>query len=278
MRNIVLLRPMNSMIEFKQIIGRGTRLFDGKEFFTIYDFVDAYHHFADPEWDGDPEELIEESRKEKVPKEPAELPETREEPVERPRMLKIKLRDGKEREIDSMISTSFWGPDGKPLSVDEFMNSILGSMPQFCASEEDLRRIWSHPKSRQEFLDKLGEMGYSKDNLETLQRVIDAEDSDLLDVLSYVSFMTPKITRAERIARTRPAILDGMDPQHTDFLQFVLSKYSEKGVEESGEDKLPVLLNLKYHAIADAEKSLGTIAGIRSMFFGFQQKLYSRAA
>lgn len=53
-RNIVLMRPVNSMIEFKQIIGRGTRLFDGKDYFTVYDFVDAYHHFADPEWDGEP--------------------------------------------------------------------------------------------------------------------------------------------------------------------------------------------------------------------------------
>src|SRR5208283_4225928 len=53
-RNIVLMRPINSMIEFKQIIGRGTRLYDGKDYFTIYDFVDAYHHFADPEWDGEP--------------------------------------------------------------------------------------------------------------------------------------------------------------------------------------------------------------------------------
>ena len=277
-RNIVLLRPIKQMIEFKQIIGRGTRLFEGKEFFTIYDFVDAYHHFADPEWDGDPEELIEESRKEKVKKEPAELPEATEEEIERPKKLKIKLRDGKEREIQHMISTSFWSADGKPMSIQEFMESLFEDVPKFCANEEDLRRIWSHPKTRQEFLDKLGEMGYRKDNLETLQRVIDAEDSDLLDVLSYVSFMTPTVTRAERIARTRPAILDGLDPQHTDFLQFVLSKYSEKGVEELGEDKLPVLLNLKYHAIADAEKSLGTIAGIRSMFFGFQQKLYSRAA
>ena len=53
-RNVVLMRPVNSMIEFKQIVGRGTRLFEGKEFFTIYDFVNAYHHFADPEWDGEP--------------------------------------------------------------------------------------------------------------------------------------------------------------------------------------------------------------------------------
>ena len=55
-RNIVLMRPISSMIEFKQIIGRGTRLFDGKDYFTIYDFVKAYEHFNDPEWDGEPME------------------------------------------------------------------------------------------------------------------------------------------------------------------------------------------------------------------------------
>jgi type I restriction enzyme R subunit len=48
------MRSVNSMIEFKQIVGRGTRLFEGKDFFTIYDYVNAYHHFADPEWDGEP--------------------------------------------------------------------------------------------------------------------------------------------------------------------------------------------------------------------------------
>ena len=57
-RNIVLMRPINSMIEFKQIIGRGTRLFDGKDYFTIYDFVKAYEHFNDPQWDGEPEERV----------------------------------------------------------------------------------------------------------------------------------------------------------------------------------------------------------------------------
>ena len=54
-RNIILLRPVNSMVEFKQIIGRGTRLFEGKDYFTVYDFVEAHHHFQDPEWDGPPQ-------------------------------------------------------------------------------------------------------------------------------------------------------------------------------------------------------------------------------
>jgi type I restriction enzyme R subunit len=55
-RNIVLMRPIGAIIEFKQLIGRGTRLFDGKNHFTIYDFVKAHHHFSDPEWDGAPME------------------------------------------------------------------------------------------------------------------------------------------------------------------------------------------------------------------------------
>ena len=53
-RNIVLMRPVNSMVEFKQIVGRGTRLYDKKDHFTIYDFVEAHEHFKDDEWDGPP--------------------------------------------------------------------------------------------------------------------------------------------------------------------------------------------------------------------------------
>jgi type I restriction enzyme R subunit len=139
-RNIVLMRPINSMIEFKQIIGRGTRLYDGKDFFTIYDFVKAHHHFSDPEWDGEPLEP-EPCPKcgrypcecEEVPpqpcsvcgKQPCECPK---EPCEvcgqRPcvcggkkRKAKVKLADGKARNIQSMMVSSFWHPDGTPMSA-----------------------------------------------------------------------------------------------------------------------------------------------------------------
>jgi Type I site-specific restriction-modification system, R (restriction) subunit and related helicases len=57
-RNIVLLRPVNSMVEFKQIVGRGTRLFDGKDYFTVFDFVKAHLHFQDPDWDGEPQKNL----------------------------------------------------------------------------------------------------------------------------------------------------------------------------------------------------------------------------
>jgi len=280
-RNIVLMRPVNSMIEFKQIIGRGTRLFDGKEYFTIYDFVDAYKHFSDPEWDGEPVSVDEAGKKNpfkpkepEIPKEPPLPPEPPEEPGKK---LTIKLRDGKEREIKHMISTSFWSADGKPISVQEFMDNMFGAMPEFFKSEEDLRKIWSNPTTRKAFLDKIAEKGYGKDELEILQKMIDAEQSDLFDVLTYISFLTQPVSRVERVERAKEKIFEGLEEKQKEFLDFVLSKYEEKGVEELDEEKLPILLNLKYHAIANAEQSLGDVSQIRTIFFAFQKDLYAKA-
>lgn len=272
-RNIVLMRPINSMIEFKQIIGRGTRIFDGKDYFTIYDFVDAYHHFLDPEWDGEP---IEPVPPEPVPPEPPEPPPPPPPPKPPKSILKIKLRDGKEREIQHMIATSFWTADGRLISIQEFMDNMFDDMPEFFKNEDELRRIWSNPTTRKAFLDKIANIGYGIDQLETLQKMINAEDSDLFDVLSYISFTTPPISRIQRIEQSKDKIFDGLNPKEKEFLDFVLTKYKEKGVEELDEEKLPVLINLKYHAIANAEQVLGNVDNIRSIFFNFQNKLYSK--
>lgn len=277
-RNIVLMRPVNSMIEFKQIVGRGTRLFDGKEYFTIIDFVDAYHHFLDPEWDGEPidqttEEIEEkETKSEKGTTEPRPLPE----PEEKPQKLKIKLRDGKDREIQHMVQTSFWSADGKPISTEEFLNNLYGTLPDLFKDEKQLRDIWSNPQTRKVLLEKLGEMGYGKEQLESIQKIINAENSDLFDVLGYIAFALQPITRIERIQNTKYDILDGLQEKQREFVEFVLAKYQERGVEELDEEKLPNLLNLKYKAISDAEKSLGGVETIRSIYFNFQKRLYSK--
>ncbi len=172
-RNIVLLRPVNSMVEFKQIIGRGTRLFDGKEFFTIYDFVGAYNHFHDPEWDGPPEEP--EPKPEPKPYPPNPKPPVPKDPTnvedEYKPKLKIKLRDGKEREIQHMMATSFWSADGQIISAEEFLHNLYGTLPDFFKDEAELRTIWSNPLTRKTLLDKLAEAGYGKDELQTLQRL-----------------------------------------------------------------------------------------------------------
>ena len=190
------------------------------------------------------------------------------------RKLKIKLRDGKEREIQHMISTSFWSADGKPISVDEFMDNMFGVMPEFFKSEDDLIKIWSNPKTRKAFLERISELGYGKSDLEILQKMIDAENSDLFDVLNYVSFLNKPISREERVNRAKDNILAGLNEKQKEFLDFVLSKYEEGGVDELDEESLPILLNLKYHSPADAINYLGDVESIRNVFFSFQENLY----
>ncbi|MEK7103839.1 MAG: DEAD/DEAH box helicase family protein, partial [Patescibacteria group bacterium] len=283
-RNIVLMRPINSMIEFKQIIGRGTRLFDGKEYFTILDFVDAYKHFSDPDWDGEP---IDETKIVGEKSEKKKVDFTKEEKgtgegfigdgdIEPKRKLKIKLRDGKAREIQHMISTSFWSVNGQPISVEEFLNNMFGDMPEFFKNEKELREIWSNPITRKSFLDKMAQAGYGKDVLESLQKIVDAENSDIFDVLAYISFAIQPISREKRVVNVKSKILEGLDEKQKEFLEFVLAKYIDNGVDELGEEKLPWLLNLKYHAIADAVRCLGDVDSIRATFFGFQKNLYAK--
>lgn len=279
-RNIVLMRPINSMIEFKQIVGRGTRLFDGKEFFTIYDFVDAYHHFADPEWDGEPIEP--ESTQEADPrpaKPPIEPKAVEDEAKEQRKKIKIKLRDGKEREIQHMISTSFWSSDGKPISVEEFLNNLFGELPNLFKSEEELRTIWSNPTTRKALLEKLNDAGFGKEELSTLQKLIDAEKSDLFDVLEYVfnSDIKP-MTREERVAAAEATIFALLNSKQQEFIEFVLSKYVETGVEELDQEKLPTLLINKYQSLEDAKEILGDTANISSLFIEFQKYLYLQKA
>lgn len=273
-RNIVLLRPINSLIEFKQIVGRGTRLFDGKEFFTIYDFVGAYKHFADPEWDGEP---IPDEKPYKEPSTPGpgpeEPPEGEPEPQPK-RKLRIKLRDGKEREIQHMIATSFWNADGKPVSAEEFLTNLFGTLPSFFKSEDELREIWSSPMTRKTFLEKLSDAGYGKDELRTLQKLINAENSDLFDVLEYVAFAVQPITRELRVAKSQSNIFALLDNRQKEFLEFVLSKYIESGVEELAQEKLPVLLQNKYQSLGDAIDILGEATTISKLFIEFQKHLY----
>jgi type I restriction enzyme R subunit len=273
-RNIILMRPINSMIEFKQIIGRGTRLFDGKEYFTIYDFVDAHHHFADFEWDGDPEEPVEKPVINQPPPPPYDPKEPREPKVK----LKIKLRDGKERQIEYMSSTLYYSADGRPISAQQFVENLFGVLPAFFKNEAELRVIWSNPVTRKALLEELEKVGFGKEELTIAQSLINAENSDLLDVLEYVSFLQPPITRELRVAKAQAKIFAPLSSEQKQFLEFVLSKYIETGVEELDQEKLPHLLKLKYKAIEDAKELLGTIESIRSLFIEFQGHLYQSSA
>jgi len=296
-RNIVLMRPVNSMIEFKQIIGRGTRLYDGKDYFTIHDFVKAHIHFSDPEWDGEPAEPevcdkcgSNPCQCENPPpkacvtcgKRPCECPKEIC-PVcglvqcicEKRKKTKVKLADGKERSIQHMMSTTFWHPDGTPMSSQQFLEQLFGRLPEFFASEDELRAIWSAPATRYLLLEGLAEAGFGNEQLAEMQKIIDAENSDLFDLLAHVAYAKAPLTREVRAANAKVYINTNFSAKQQVFLDFVLQHYIAEGVEELDQQKLTPLLRLKYGAIQDAVADLGQPEEIGMTFASFQKYLYA---
>jgi type I restriction enzyme R subunit len=288
------------MIEFKQIIGRGTRLYDGKDYFTIYDFVKAHQHFHDSEWDGEP---VEEELCERCNTRPCACPappprfcevcdkspcECLKEPCEecgrivcicrkRPK-AKVKLADGKERAIQHMTITTFWHPDGSPMSAQQFLEMLFGKLPEFFKNEEELRALWSAPATRAALLQGLSEKGFGKEQMAEMQKIIDAENSDLFDVLAYVAYALPTLSREERAAKAKVEISTKFTRKQQVFLDFVLSHYVSVGVEELSQEKLTPLLRLRYGSISDALAILGRPDEIGMIFSGFQKFLYQEAA
>ena len=278
-RNIVLMRPVNSMIEFKQIIGRGTRLYDGKDYFTIYDFVKAHHHFNDSEWDGEPLEPEEKTEGRPQPPAPPSVERAAEDSPEyvKRQKVKVKLADGKARTIQHMMVTTFWHPDGTPMSAQQFLEMLFGKLPEFFKDETELRALWSLPETRTKLLEGLAEKGFGAAQMKEMQRIIDAENSDLFDVLAHVAYALPPLTRQDRADKAKVEISTHFNSKEQVFLDFVLSQYVKVGVEELDQTKLTPLLRLKYHdSIADAVADLGEPEAIGQIFSGFQKYLYQQ--
>jgi len=277
-RNIVLMRPVNNMIEFKQIIGRGTRLFEDKFYFTVVDFVGASANFADPEWDGEPipEEPPGDKPGDDDPPQPPEPPGDDETDPPPPReKIIIKLAEGKELSIKSM-STSLFYFHGIPVSAEEFIKRLFNTitLPEILKSEEELRELWSSPITRNELLKKLEDNGFTKQDLKSIQTLIEAEDSDIFDVLEHVAYSKKPIQRATRVANAEDEIYKDLNDKQKEFIDFVLSKYVEGGVEELDINRLSSLVELKYKSLHDGQKALGDADKIKSTFIDFQKHLY----
>ncbi len=298
-RHIVLMRPCNNMIEFKQIIGRGTRMYDGKDYFTVYDFVKAYYNFADPEWDGEPIEPEVCSRCGVAPcccireptghcgkcgnkpctcdgPEPQPCPDCGQGPCICEKTVVITLSDGRARQIRHIASAMYWSPEGKPITAKEFVERLFDDLPQFFSDEEQLRQIWSDPTTRQKLLDDLAEAGYDDEKLDSMKDLIDARDSDVYDVLAFVAYAVETRTRMQRVEGARAGIESAYpNDKQREFIDFVLEKYLEEGVKELAASKMPDLIELKYRTLSDATVKLGPPALIRETFTGFQKHLYS---
>ena len=275
-RNIVLLRPIKSMIEFKQIIGRGTRTFDGKDFFTVYDFVKAHEHFNDPEWDGEPLPP-EDPGKPKTPgsdhPEPSGGIDEPEQPREPTEKIVVKLADGKERRIRYIAATTYMF-NGRPITAQEFMDHLFGDLGTLVTGEAELRDIWSDPERRTGFLQRLSEMGYDRERMNDMRRLIDAPNSDIFDVLAYIRFTLAPLARSERVEAAKAAGMDGYEEEMREFLGYVLQSYEMQGIRELEPAKLSDFLRIRYGGMNDAKRRLGSIAEIRDAFIDVQKQLF----
>jgi len=281
-RNIVLLRPVKSMIEFKQIIGRGTRTFDGKDYFTIFDFVKAYEQFNDPEWDGEP--LPPEEPAAPRPPKPSEggdypphEPAGDERVREPQEKIVVRLADGRERAIRYIAATTYWW-QGRMISAQEFMQQLFGDLGSLLTDEDELRAIWSDPDRRESFQRRLADMGYDAERLDDMRRLIDAPNSDIFDVLAYVRFTLAPRARSQRADSARSNGLSGYEPQMREFLDYVLRAYELHGTDELATGRLGDLLRIRYGGTNDAKRVLGPVSDIRNAFFGVQKHLYGAEA
>ena len=301
-RNIVLMRPVPNMIEFKQIIGRGTRLFDDKYYFTIYDFVGASENFYDPEWDGEPVcpkcgewPCVCAQQPPKPPKSPKVCPVCGCSPCQcipkpcpvcgnlpctcpKPSKDIIEIELSPERK--AKVKKDFrWEErfifDGKLITLEEFVKILFGKLPAFFKDDEDLHTQWQNPETRLALLSQLEREGFPIEKIRMVQNLLSMEKCDLLDVLEYLAYNTTPLEREQRVAFARSEIIAELNTKQTDFVNFVLQQYIQQGYTELSMENLPELIKLKYGTINDAKAELGSLGEISKVFIDFQKSLYA---
>lgn len=277
-RNIVFLRMPDNMIEFKQIIGRGTRLYEGKDYFTVYDFVGASELFEDDDWDGEPLEPV-------PPKGAGSgsgsgssgsgsgsgSSSGSRKSVE----IVVELGARRKKKITSTLETKFYMADGRLISAKEFVEILFGEIPKIFKSEADLRSMWSDLDNRKFLLDRLLDFGYGIDQLEDLRRLINLENSDIYDVLLNIAYDYQPLSRKERAKKALIPLKKKFNQKEFEFINFILEKYSKGGIRELNIEKLPTLLELCYGSIHEGIDELGNINSVKNLFSQTQIQLYA---
>lgn len=285
-RNIVLDRSIGSMVEFKQIIGRGTRVFEGKDYFTIIDFRGATNKFYDQDWDGEPEAPEPGGTSEPIPPPyTSDPPVTDDPPTGDPGepLPRLKIKLGKHRELKVIdIETRYIDENGKPLTLQEFVERLLQQLPGLFKSVEELRDIWSDPDQRETLLNKLVQAGFDKEQLTVLRRMFEAEECDVFDLLAFLAFEQPMSTRhcrAEAVRNNQDFFGQYQQDKAQNFLRFVLNRYEQTGVTELSRERLPALIELSgLGTTKDASQAFGgKPAHLLEAFKQLQHQLYHTA-
>lgn len=280
-RNIVLTSTIGSMVEFKQIIGRGTRVYDGKDFFTIIDFVGATDKFYDKEWDGLPDDEVETDTKgggHRTPKnpKPSKVEESGEQYGEKKEKLIVELSNGRKLKVIE-IDTRYIDENGRPLTAREFLEKLIGELPAIYKDEAQLREIWANPDTRVDLLKQLGQLGFDKEQLDSLRVMIASPETDIFDVLSHISFSSDLVTRRERASSVRGdeqffSVYRNLKAR--EFLEFVLDHYEKFGIEELRRDKLGDLVRLNMGTPKDAKVIFGDMKNLLNAYYKLQENIY----
>ncbi len=276
-RHIVLMRPIKSMIEFKQIIGRGTRTYDGKGFFTIWDYVKAYENFNDPKWDGEPDEFIapdekcetrQGARSSGGTKENDDDPEPREK-------VEVQLSDGTIRSILYTSSIIILGKEGKPITATEYIKYLFVNLSGLIATEFELRSMWSKPESRERLLGQLSEYDYDPKALQEIRRMVDAPDSDLFDIIGYIRFGLKPKTRKQRVQNVQCSGMADYTGELEVFLSGLLRAYETEGESELAMCMLSQHLTVRYGSVREGYARLGGRIKVVAAFNQLQLALYT---
>jgi len=273
-RNIVLVRTIGSMVEFKQIIGRGTRVFEGKDYFTILDFTGASDKFYDEEWDGpavgpEPGPSGGSGSGNGRPQKP------------KPRKTKLMVKLSSERKVEiTNVEIRYLDERGRPLTAKQFLKKLEDLLPELYQSEEQLRSLWSNPDDREGLLVALDSKGFDSEQLSTLVQMFEAADSDIYDVLAYLSFERQMITREERVEtmNNNDKFFNHFEKEPAqNFLHFILKRYQMDGIRELRRDRLGELIRLSsLGTTREASALFGGVEQLTEAFYDLQENLYQR--
>lgn len=164
--------------------------------------------------------------------------------------------------------------DGRQITAQEFMEQLFGDLGTMVADEDELRAIWSDPERREAFMQRLKELGYGTERLADMQRLIDAPNSDIFDVLAYVRFTLAPLARSERAGVARASGFSGYEKEMRGFLEYVLHAYEVHGVDELSPRKISDFLRIRYGGTNDAKVKLGPVKDIRGAFVDIQRYLF----
>ena len=244
-KNIVIARVVNSMVEFKQIIGRGTRVRDdyNKLYFNILDYTgSATRLFADPDFDGEPAFVTEQEMTETgetITEIVTEEAEVTEEEGERGAVISDDLEgtrrkyyfDGGQVEIAAHLVYEL-DPDGKQLRVVKFSEYAAEKVRTLYPSAADLRKQWADPTMRAEIISKLEERGIDFDQLRSSSNQPEADPFDLLCHLAFNGPLRTRRERADRVKKEEKSFFEKYGPEAKAILDDLLEKYAEHGTAQ----------------------------------------------